>query len=185
MPSTSSTAAGGPRLGAYGTQGWGRTAPRGIVGGFSIAHAWAPPNTMHHPWATCAWVHTGSAPGWTHGVTRTWGCCPTRRCPHHIDTCAHATPTDTPSHTLGHGQGADTGAHPAVRTQHAWLLQRQHRAPARQLWHTGSGARHPRSAHLHKQHFFLPLTYRQADKQTHTLHLLQAPTHHCGYLERW
>lgn len=29
------------------------------------------------------------------------------------------------------------------------------------------------------------LTYRRADKQTHTLHLLRAPTHCCQCLERW
>lgn len=46
-------------------------------------------------------------------------------------------------------------------------------------WHSSSGAQRPHGAHLHKQHFFL-----LPNKQTQTLRLLQAPTHHYWCSER-
>lgn len=81
MPATSTSAAGDQGWGCMGPQAQDRAAPHSIVGGCSIAHAWAPCNTIY------------AVPGHIHG------CCPSQRCPD-MDTCARGTTAHTLSHTV-------------------------------------------------------------------------------------
>lgn len=145
MPATSTSAAGDRGWGCMGTQAQDRAAPHSIVGGCSIAHAWAPCNTIY---ATPG----PQVPGHIHG------CCPSQRCPD-MDTCLWHHCTHSVTH-CGMGRGLSQ-AHPCTaRCAHA-----ESRPLQRQLRQTSSGTQRPRGTHLHKQHSSSFPTARGADKQ--------------------